>query len=216
MGEMLDRFRLADVAGRRPHQVSGGQKQRCSIARALIGSPRVLLLDEPARGLDAPLRTELYSIVRELRSEFGTPVLLVTHSLEECLDLADEMLIVRDGMIVQSGDPADVCDRPQNLDLAKLLGIYNILPIEIRALDPSRNSSLLRYGDADIEGEYYPGRLKGDRVHLLVAPQQLRTRPKTGTAKPNEIAAAVVFLLSEKSAYMTGTGVNVDGGMIAG
>jgi molybdate transport system ATP-binding protein len=191
-GEMLERFRLADVAGRRPHQVSGGQKQRCSIARALIGSPRVLLLDEPARGLDAPLRTELYSIVRELRTEFGTPVLLVTHSLEECLELADEMIIVRDGAIVQSGNPADVCDRPQSLELAKLLGIYNILPIEIRALDPSRNSSLLRYENSDIEGEYYPGHLKGDRVHLLIAPQQLRARPKNGNPRPNEIAAKLV------------------------
>jgi molybdate transport system ATP-binding protein len=192
VADMLERFRLTDVAGRRPHQVSGGQKQRCSIARSLVGSPRVLLLDEPSRGLDAPLRNELYAIVRELRSEFGTPILLVTHSLRECFELADEMIIVRDGAIVQSGAPADICAQPQNLELARLLGIYNILPVEIRALDPSRNSSLLRFENVDIEGEYYPGRLNGDRVHLLVAPQQLRARPKTGSPKRNEIAAKLV------------------------
>jgi molybdate transport system ATP-binding protein len=190
--EMLERFRLTDVAGRRPHQVSGGQKQRCSIARCLVGSPRVLLLDEPSRGLDAPLRAELYSVIRQLRTDFGTPILLVTHSLRECFELADEVVILRDGAIEQSGPPADVCDRPRNIELAMLLGIYNILAVEIRTLDPGRNGSVLRYRTWDIHGEYFPGRLKGDRVHLLVAPQQLRARPKFGEPRRNEIAAQLI------------------------
>jgi ABC-type sulfate/molybdate transport systems ATPase subunit len=192
VGEMLERFRLADVAGRRPHELSGGQKQRGSIARALIGEPSVLLLDEPARGLDAPLRAELYGIVSEVRAEFRTPVLLVTHSVRECLDLADEMVVVREGRVVQSGMPAEICEQPANLDVARLLGVYNVVPAEIRSLDPTRNSSVLRVGDADIMGEYYPGHLKGDRVHVLVTPQRLRARPKNGKPKPNEIAATLV------------------------
>jgi molybdate transport system ATP-binding protein len=190
-GEMLERFRLTDVGGRRPHEVSGGQKQRCSIARALIGAPRVLLLDEPARGLDAPLRAELYAVLREVRAEFGTPVLLVTHNLRECLELSDEMIVIHEGAIVQSGAPADVCDRPANIELARLFGIYNVLPAEIRALDPSRNTSVLSLQDGEIQGEYYPGRLKGDRVHLLVAPQQLRIRPRDGSPNRNEILATL-------------------------
>lgn len=190
--EMVERFRLGDVAGRRPHEISGGQKQRCSIARALIGEPRLLLLDEPARGLDAPLRDELYAILRDLRGAGGAPVLLVTHSVQECLDLAEWMVVLRDGRVAQAGPPADVCEVPATVDLARLLGIYNILPVEIRALDSSRRSSVLRYGEWDIGGDYYPGHLKGDRVHLLAAPQRLRVRPKHGPPAHNEIPGTLV------------------------
>jgi molybdate transport system ATP-binding protein len=187
VNEMLERFRLVDVAGRKPHEVSGGQKQRCSIARALIGSPRVLLLDEPARGLDAPLRTELYGILRQVRSEFGTPIVLVTHSLDECLELADEMVIVEDGSVVQSGRPADISGHPKSLELARLLGIFNLVPVEIRTLDPSRKRSVVRWGEYEIEGDYYPGHLKGDRVHLLITPRQLFAMPRVARPGPNQV-----------------------------
>jgi molybdate transport system ATP-binding protein len=187
INETLERFRLTDVAGRRPHEISGGQKQRCSIARALAGSPRALLLDEPARGLDAPLRAELYDVLRQVRSDLDIPILLVTHNLDECFDLADDMIVVREGRIVQCGTPAEVCASPASLDLARLLGIFNIIPVEIRALDPSRNTSVLRLGEYDIESEYYPGRLKGDRVHLLATPRQLRALPRSGRSEKNQV-----------------------------
>jgi molybdate transport system ATP-binding protein len=178
VNELLDRFRLADVAGRFPHQLSGGQRQRCSLARSLVALPRILLLDEPARGLDAPLRSELYEILRDIRATFNIPILLVTHSLEECFELADEMFVFRDGRVVQSGEPAAVCGRPASLETARLLGLYNILPVEIRSLDPSRNISVLRLGGNDLQADYFPGHLKGDRVHLLVTPRQLIAEPR--------------------------------------
>jgi molybdate transport system ATP-binding protein len=183
--EMLEKFHLSDVSGRRPHELSGGQKQRCSIARALIGSPRLLLLDEPARGLDAPLRAELYSVLREVRQDFGIPILLVTHDFEECLELGDEMLIFREGRIVQTGTPRKVFEQPRSVDVARLLGLYNLLPAEIRALDPGRNSSRLRYRDFDLTGPYFPGRLIGDQVWLCIRPDRLSATPRDGHAAMN-------------------------------
>lgn len=191
VNEMLERFHIAEVSGRKPYQVSGGQKQRCSIARALIASPRVLLLDEPARGLDAPLRAELYSILREVRSDFATPVLLVTHDLEECFQLGDEMLVLRDGRLVQSGPPRKVIEQPANVEVARLLGLYNLLPVEIKSLDPGRNSSRLRYKEFDLSGQYIPGHLIGDHVWLCVRPDQLRAAPKEGKPGPNQLPAAL-------------------------
>jgi molybdate transport system ATP-binding protein len=187
VNEMLERFRLSDVAGRRPHELSGGQKQRGSIARALVGGPTVLLLDEPARGLDAPLRSELYGILRQVRTEFRTPIVLVTHSLDECFELADEMVIIENGSVVQSGRPAEIAGQPMSLELARLLGIFNLVPVEIRALDPSRNTSVLRWGDHEIQGDYYPGHLKGDRVHLLITPRQLYATPRVARPGPNQV-----------------------------
>jgi len=190
--EMLEKFHLTEVAGRRPYQLSGGQKQRCSIARALIGAPRVLLLDEPARGLDAPLRAELYSVLRQVRQDFGTPILLVTHDTEECFELADEMVVLREGRAVQNGTPRKIFEQPANVDVARLLGLYNVLPVEIRSLDPGRNTSRLRYQDFELTGPYFPGRLIGDQVWIFVRPDQLSVAPRNGRTAFNQIPATLL------------------------
>jgi len=192
VSEMLEKFRLTEVAGRRPYQVSGGQKQRCSIARALIGAPRLLLLDEPGRGLDAPLRAEFYDVLRQVRQDFGTPILLVTHDTRECFELADEMVVMREGQAVQSGTPRKVFEQPATVDVARLLGLYNVLAVEIRALDPGRNSSRLRFQDFELAGPYYPGRLIGDQVWLYIRPDQLSAAPRNGRPAFNQIPATLL------------------------
>jgi molybdate transport system ATP-binding protein len=192
INEMLEKFHLAEVSGRRPYELSGGQKQRCSIARALIGAPRVLLLDEPARGLDAPLLADLYSVLRQVREEFGIPVLLVTHDFEECLELGDEMIVVRQGRSVQSGPPRGILEQPANVEVARLLGIFNLLAVEIRALDPGRNASRLRYQEFELNGPYFPGRLIGDQVWLCIRPDLLSAAPRNGRLGMNQIPAALV------------------------
>lgn len=189
VNEMLERFRLADAAGRRPHEVSGGQRQRCSIARALIGAPRLLLLDEPAQGLDAPLRAELYEVLRQVRAEFKTPVLLVTHDLDECFELGEEMIVLREGRIVQSATPRRILEQPASLEVAALLGKFNLLPAEIRALDPGRNTSRVQVAGYELDGPYFPGRLKGDRVTLCVRPEQLKASARNGRPGANQIPA---------------------------
>jgi molybdate transport system ATP-binding protein len=189
VNEMLERFRLGDAAGRRPHEVSGGQRQRCSIARALIGAPKLLLFDEPAQGLDAPLRAEFYEVLRQVRADFKTPTLLVTHDLDECFELGEEMLVLREGRLVQSGAPRTILDQPANIDVARLLGVFNLIPAEIRALDPGRNSSKVQMGEHELEGPYFPGHLKGDRVTVCVRPERLTVLGRNGRPGPNQIPA---------------------------
>jgi molybdate transport system ATP-binding protein len=187
----LKSFRLGDVGGRRPHQLSGGQKQRCSIARALAAEPRLLLLDEPARGLDAPLREELYEVIRQIKNDFQTPILLVTHDLSECFELASEMIVVDKGALVRLGSPQEISNQPHTLDLAKLLGIFNILDAEVRELKGTGTGSILSFAGGHFVGPELPGRSVGDRLHVLVRPDELRLGPWNGTPDPTGVVATL-------------------------
>jgi molybdate transport system ATP-binding protein len=121
--EWLERVGASELADRRPSALSGGQQQRVSLARALAGRPRMLLLDEPFSALDAPARTALRGLVRRLVTETGTPALLVTHDPTEALTLADHLAVIEDGRITQQGRPAEVTAHPRSRFVAELVGL---------------------------------------------------------------------------------------------
>ena len=166
--ELLEAFELTTFASHKPAQLSGGQKQRAALARILIGDPRLILLDEPTRGLDARLRQSFYDILRQARARVDIPLLLVTHDLDECLALADTICLMDNGRFLQTGSAAAVFAHPASVAAARLLGLYAILPAEIRALDPTRKTSSIRVLDQEIEGPYLPGHLLGDRGFLCI------------------------------------------------
>jgi molybdate transport system ATP-binding protein len=180
VNDMLERFHITEFAARYPHEVSGGQQQRCSIARTLVANPKLLLLDEPARGLDAVLREDLYSILRELRMDYHIPIILVTHDLEECFATGDQLLVYLNGKIVQSGEPRKVLDRPANAEIARILGYANIFEAEILGLDPTRNTSRLRAFGQELAATYFPGRFLGDRVQLCAQASALQIHSQPG------------------------------------
>ena len=180
IAELLERFHLSELAGRYPRELSGGQKQRGSIARALIAQPRALLLDEPARGLDTALRADLKAIVLEIKQTLKTPMLLVTHDLEECLALADMALIFEEGRIVHRSTPLELLRNPGTTAVARLLGDFNIFEAEVLSLDPGRQSSRIRLLGQEMDGPHLRGCFKGDRVMLCLRPEELRLAPKPG------------------------------------
>jgi len=187
--EMMDRFRIAEFAGSFPGGLSGGQKQRCSIARALVAEPRFLLLDEPARGLDLFLRNELYELVRQVRSDYRIPILVVTHDLAECFALGDTVIVMGAGKILQSGAPGAVYRNPASAGVALMLGIANQFEAEILALDPGRNTSRVRMMGREFAAAYLPGHLLGDQVRLCVPASQLKVVREAGQ---NCIGARVI------------------------
>jgi ABC-type sulfate/molybdate transport systems ATPase subunit/ABC-type sulfate transport system permease component len=123
----LRTLRLDGLDGRLPEQLSGGQRQRVALARALSFRPRLVLLDEPFSALDAPVREELRRELRRLQREAGLSTVLVTHDPEEAALLADEILVVDDGRLLQAGPRAEVFARPASPQVARLLGIPNLI-----------------------------------------------------------------------------------------
>jgi molybdate transport system ATP-binding protein len=110
--EMIEQFRLQGLDNKLPSEVSGGQKQRVAFARALMRKPTMLLLDEPFSALDNPLRLEMRGLLKEVRSEFNIPVVLVTHDITEALTMADRLIVYSGGKVVQSGTPEEICLNP--------------------------------------------------------------------------------------------------------
>ncbi|OCP03021.1 MULTISPECIES: sulfate/molybdate ABC transporter ATP-binding protein [unclassified Ensifer] len=130
--QLLHLVRLEGLGDRFPAQISGGQRQRVALARALAVDPKVLLLDEPFGALDANVRRELRRWLREIHTQLGITTLFVTHDQEEALDLADRVVILKDGHIVQQGTPEAVCRDPQSAFVMKFLGDANMLAAEVR------------------------------------------------------------------------------------
>jgi molybdate transport system ATP-binding protein len=121
--EWLDRLGLAALAGRRPGTLSGGQAQRVALARALASEPALLLLDEPLSALDAGTRLDVQAELRRHLAAFAGPCLLVTHDPLEALVLADRLVVIEDGRVVQDASPAQVTRQPATEYVARLVGL---------------------------------------------------------------------------------------------
>src|SRR5207237_6354371 len=119
----LDRLGLRSVEDARPCTLSGGQQQRVALARALATDPRMLLLDEPLSALDVSVRAEVRRDLRRHLREFAGVNLLVTHDPLEAIALADRLIVIEHGRIVQSGTPAEVAERPRTGYVADLVGV---------------------------------------------------------------------------------------------
>lgn len=127
VAEMLDLIQLPNLGPRRPSQLSGGQAQRVALARALILRPRVLLLDEPLSNLDATLRVEMRSLIGTLQKATGITTIFVTHDQQEAVVLADQVALVLDGQLQQSGPPDAFFKRPASRRVAAFFGGSNFI-----------------------------------------------------------------------------------------
>ena len=119
----LERLDLSALAARRPHQISGGQAQKVALARALAAEPRLLLLDEPLSALDARTRLDVRAQLSAHLEVFTGPVLIITHDPLEAMIMADRLLVIENGRVVQQGTPAQVARQPATQYVAHLVGL---------------------------------------------------------------------------------------------
>lgn len=113
---------IEDILDRKPRELSGGEQQRVAVARALVKTPRVLLMDEPLSNLDARLRLQTREEIRRIQQETGVTTVFVTHDQEEAMSISDMIVVMKDGRVQQIGPPQKVYDDPDNLFVAEFLG----------------------------------------------------------------------------------------------
>ncbi len=189
--QWLDHVGLtAEQQSRRPAKLSGGQQQRVAVARALAREPRLLLLDEPFSAVDQMSRQGLYRLLADLRRELAIPIVLVTHDLNEARLLADRLVVMDAGQVLQQGTPESIHRAPRNGRVADLVGIHNrfqgqwlgadgqdagwgLLRWTPHGTDPT-SSPLLRVRD---KGRLPPGQpvswvVPGDGIAMLDRPAQ--------------------------------------------
>lgn len=191
-------LRIDHLLDRKPAQMSGGQRQRVGIGRALVREPAVLLMDEPLSSLDAELRVSMRTELRALQRQLGTTMVYVTHDQTEALGLADQLVVLRDTRIEQSGGPEEVFGAPATTFVAGFLGAMNLLDAEPLSMPPGtigiRPEDLLpgeSPGALTLSGPVIDADLTGTErvIHFRCGGQTARMRVRAGKAVPAEITA---------------------------
>ena len=186
VSEALELVQLEGFGSRRPHQLSGGQRQRVALARAIIIQPRVLLLDEPLSALDKRLRVGMQVELRRIQRETRITTIFVTHDQEEALTLCDRLAIMRDGSLIQEGDPGELYENPATAFAATFLGEANLL------VGRSGSTNTIRVGESTFRTTH-PVSDAGCPVTIAVRPEkmQLVTGSKAVAPDLNVIEARI-------------------------
>ena len=174
---VLDRVSLTAFADRKPRQLSGGQQQRVGIARCLVYSPEIILMDEPLGALDRNLRDQMQEEIKSLHRELSTTIVYVTHDQEEALNLSDRICLMRQGRIEQLGTPEEMYFEPDSAFAAEFIGDSNLFAGALVNETTFRTVSGQTIRIASARGV-----APGHATHLLVRPEKISDRCEDGQA----------------------------------
>lgn len=170
----LGNVHLGGLEHRRPAELSGGQQQRVALARALAREPRILLLDEPFAAVDRATREALHLELAELKSHLSIPVIMVTHDLDEALNLCDRMAILVEGRILQSAPPRELMFRPVSEAVARQIGISNLFEGVVLRHDAALSRTVIQSGRAEVVCPMALNKQPGQRVQWVVPNDAIR------------------------------------------
>ena len=188
----METFRIADVADRSPGKLSGGQQQRVALARALAPEPQALLLDEPFAALDVPLRRELRREVLGIKERVGVPIVLVTHDLADAVAMADVVIVLEDGRVVDEGRPLDVIERPRARGLSRVTEIQNVFEGLVASVSPEDGIMTCDLGPVSIVTAH-AGLRPGEtaRVGVRAGDVLVAVEPPAGLSAQNVIPGVI-------------------------
>jgi tungstate transport system ATP-binding protein len=186
----LHRFRIAHLADRSARKLSGGEAQRTSLARAFATNPEVILLDEPFVALDPPARQALSDDLEQVLRESGTTAILTTHEQMDALRLADRMVVMQQGEIVQSGTPSSIHSQPANEFVATFVGMENIFTGTVTEADKGLFSVSVAGQTMEVMGAGAPR----ESVVICIRPEHViisLTNPEAATSTRNIFSGTV-------------------------
>lgn len=151
--QVAQQLQIEQLLARRPGQLSGGQRQRVAMGRALVRDPKLFLFDEPLSNLDAKLRVEMRTEIKELHQRLGASMVYVTHDQIEAMTLATKIVVMKGGVIQQIGTPAEIYNRPANLFVADFMGnpAMNLIPAKAKTNGDSTRIEISRKNGSPIE-----------------------------------------------------------------
>ncbi|KQS75389.1 sugar ABC transporter substrate-binding protein [Rhizobium sp. Leaf384] len=177
---------LAGMGARLPAELSGGQQQRVAVARALVLEPQVLLLDEPLSNLDARLRRQVRTEIRELQQRLGFTAVYVTHDQDEALAVSDRIIIMKDGVIAQEGSPRDLYEAPASAFIADFMGEANVVACDVIRVEGA--DATIRIGA--LEHRVPSRNARPGPAKLAVRPNSITLEPASTAALPGRITHA--------------------------
>ena len=179
---------IEDLLRRRSHHLSGGEKQRVAVGRALLASPNLLLMDEPLASLDGPRKSEILPFIEALRDEFDIPIVYVTHAIDEIVRLADTMVLVSDGRVAAVGAVEDLMSR---LDLRPLTGRYEagaVLTAEVESIETEFGLANLSFAGGTLRVAA-AGLETGQRVRVRIRARDV----SLALSRPADISVLNIF-----------------------
>jgi molybdate transport system ATP-binding protein len=208
--EIVELLGIAHLLGRRPRSLSGGEKQRVAIGRALLSEPAALVMDEPLASLDAPRKAEILPYLERLRRQARLPIVYVSHSIDEVARLASTMVLLSEGRVAAVGPVADVMTR---LDLRPMTGRFEagvVLEATVQRHDEAYQLTMVALGDQTLSVPHVEAQ-PGARVRLRIRARDvaLATHPPAGISIQNVLRGTVVELRREEGPFAE---VNVDVG----
>ncbi|HUI40606.1 MAG TPA: molybdenum ABC transporter ATP-binding protein [Terriglobia bacterium] len=151
--EILKSFRIAHLRGRKPGAISGGERQRTALARALVTHPAVLLLDEPLSALDTSTKTKIIEDLRAWNAARGIPILYVTHSAAEAFALGERVMVLEAGAVIAQGTPQQVLSEPRHETVAQLAGFENVFDAVVLEVREEQGTMRCRLSESAVELE---------------------------------------------------------------
>ncbi len=215
VGDAARILKIEDLLKRKPKQLSGGQRQRVALGRAIVRDPKVFLMDEPLSNLDAKLRVQMRTEIAKLHQRLNATIIYVTHDQTEAMTMASKIIIMKDGIVQQTGEPQDVYDNPKNMFVAGFIGspAMNFLDVKVTDKMTLENKHFNLDTTDSLKKTIKDNDLVGKDIVLGIRPEDLEDVEFIRDAKESSVINAKVEVTEPMGAEIY-VYVDIDGVLI--